>query len=302
LYGDGNANRLDGSAGDDTLYGDGGADVLIGGTGFDTVRYTSSTSGVNVSLATGTGSGGDAAGDTYSGIEQVNGSAYADTLTGDGNVNVFFGNGGDDTLYGGAGDTLFGGTGNDTFYVTASNVGLSEAAGEGFDTVVVQTSIYTVGGVLEIERIDAALTTNNSITGSSTDNIINGNIGSDVLDGGAGNDTLNGNDGTDTLVGGAGNDVLNGGAGNDALYGGSQNDTFVFHAGFGKDLIADFTAGTGVGDVIQVETSIFADFAAIQSHAQQVGANTVITFDAADTITLQNVNLGNLAADDFWFV
>lgn len=48
-------------------------------------------------------------------IENVDGSAYADTLTGDDGSNVIAGNAGADALTGGAGDdTLYGGDGLDT--------------------------------------------------------------------------------------------------------------------------------------------------------------------------------------------
>ena len=53
----------------------------------------------------GTASGGDATGDTFSGIENIIGSASADTLTGDGNANTLSGGDGADSLSGGA-DTL----------------------------------------------------------------------------------------------------------------------------------------------------------------------------------------------------
>jgi hypothetical protein len=76
----------------------------------------------------------------------------------------------------------------------------------------------------------------------------------------------------------------------------------VFRGGFGQDSITDFVAGLGVGDTIQVDSSLFANFAAVQSHAQQVGADTVITFDAANIITLKNVTLSSLNADDFQFI
>jgi hypothetical protein len=96
--------------------------------------------------------------------------------------------------------------------------------------------------------------------------------------------------------------VLEGGAGNDSLTGAAGNDTFVFHAGFGKDTIVDFVAGVGAGDVIQFDQALFADFAAVLSHAQQVGANTVVTFDTNNTITLNAITLSNLASDDFRFI
>jgi Ca2+-binding RTX toxin-like protein len=182
--------------------------------------------------------------------------------------------------------------------VSASNTVISEYGGEGNDTVYVQTASFSTGA--EVENLIAALTSGTAITGgSTTDNVITGN---DTLDGAGGNDTLNGNDGNDALLGGLGNDTLNGGAGDDTLTGGTGNDTFIFHADLGKDKITDFTAGTGVGDVIQVDTSLFADFADILSHSAQVGANTEISLDANNKITLQNVTMSNLAADDFWFV
>jgi hypothetical protein len=76
----------------------------------------------------------------------------------------------------------------------------------------------------------------------------------------------------------------------------------VFHVGYGLDTISDFAAGVSVGDVIQVDASLFANFAAIQSHAAQVGAHTVITYDAANTITLTGVSLSSLNANDFLIV
>ena len=76
----------------------------------------------------------------------------------------------------------------------------------------------------------------------------------------------------------------------------------MLHAGFGLDTISDFAAGASVADVIRVDVSLFADFAAIQSHATQVGSSTVITYDAANSMTLTAVTLANLNANDFLFV
>src|SRR5581483_1586614 len=115
LIGSAYADTLTGDVNNNDLAGCAGADVLIGGGGTDTADYSASTAAVTVNLATGTGTGGDAAGDTLSGIENLLGSAYADTLTGDGNSNQLSGGAGNDTLDGGAGDdVLIGGTGNDT--------------------------------------------------------------------------------------------------------------------------------------------------------------------------------------------
>ncbi len=83
---------------------------------------------------------------------------------------------------------------------------------------------------------------------------------------------------------------------------GAGDDTFVFKAGFGQDTVADFTAGAASGDVIEIHDGLFADFAAVQAASQQIGSDVVITHDAANTITLQNVTLANLNQNDFHLV
>ncbi len=78
---DGLANVLDGAGGNDTLQGGVGADTLIGGAGTgDVASYTLSGIGVVVNLASNTGSGGHAQGDTFSGIESLLGSFKATRL------------------------------------------------------------------------------------------------------------------------------------------------------------------------------------------------------------------------------
>jgi len=70
-----------------------------------------------VSLASGTGSGGDAQGDTLYSVEGIFGSAHADTLRGDAGDNIFDGGDGADTLRGEAGiDKLIGGGGDDRLF------------------------------------------------------------------------------------------------------------------------------------------------------------------------------------------
>jgi len=75
LAGNDSANTLDGGAGDDVLSGLGGADRLIGGTGFDTADYSRSATGVVVGTDGSVGLGGDAQGDTLTGIERVSAPA-----------------------------------------------------------------------------------------------------------------------------------------------------------------------------------------------------------------------------------
>ena len=134
IIGDVVSNRLVGLAGDDTieagdgtdtLYGGLGADVLIGGNGVDWTSYEAAAAGVTVYLLNPPLNTGEAAGDTFSGVEAIRGSLFGDRLTGGVGSNVIEALAGDDTLDGGAGndrlvgnlgqDWLTGGAGADTF-------------------------------------------------------------------------------------------------------------------------------------------------------------------------------------------
>ncbi len=113
--GDGN-DSLYGGNGNDLLIGGLGNDLLDGGAGIDTASYASATSGVTVNLSIGGAQNTVGAGtDTLVAIENLIGSDFNDTLTGDGNANVLQGGLGNDTLNGGGGDdVLIGGRGDDT--------------------------------------------------------------------------------------------------------------------------------------------------------------------------------------------
>src|SRR3546814_9039298 len=77
--------------------------------------WSSDVCSSDLNRASGTGHGGDAEGDTLTGVENVTGSNFNDTLTGDTGSNVLNGGNGNDTLIGGAGaDALIGGSGIDT--------------------------------------------------------------------------------------------------------------------------------------------------------------------------------------------
>ncbi|MGO4727984.1 MULTISPECIES: calcium-binding protein [unclassified Inquilinus] len=150
LRGGDGGDTLNGGTGNDVLEGDGGADALNGGDGIDTAYYANSASAVTVNLATGAGVGGDAQGDTLSGIEQVLGSAFNDVLTGDASANTLQGLGGDDTLTGGGGgDLLKGGAGNDTFVYLV--IGDSTVAAAGKDVI----GDFSTGDKIDLSAIDA---------------------------------------------------------------------------------------------------------------------------------------------------
>ena len=283
LTGDANANRLDGRSGNDTLVGLGGADTLIGGDGIDTAEYLDSTAAVNVSLASGTGSGGDAQGDRLSGIENLTGSAFGDRLTGDGGANVLDGAGGNDTLVGGAGaDTLIGGAGSDTADYSASGTAVTVdlSAGTGLGGTAEGDVLIGVENLIGSSRADL-------LTGDAQDNSLRGGAGADTLIGGAGSDTadytgsaagvtvsladgtatggdatgdvlsgienltgssaddrLTGDAGANRLRGGSGNDTLIGGIGADSLSGGAGIDTADYSA---SDAAVSVNLATGIG-------------------------------------------------------
>ena len=127
-------NELHGGAGNDLLYSGPGNDLLDGGTGIDTASYAHATAGVTVNLGESGAQNTIGAGtDTLTAIENLTGSNFNDSLTGDHNSNIITGGlgndvlngaGGDDFLIGGLGNnTLTGGSGADTFQWLNGNSG-----------------------------------------------------------------------------------------------------------------------------------------------------------------------------------
>ena len=88
LTGDGDANGINGGAGNDALGGGAGADTIDGGADTDTASYAGSGAAVAVDLGASSASGGDAAGDVLSNIENLTGSIHDDTLTGHARTHV----------------------------------------------------------------------------------------------------------------------------------------------------------------------------------------------------------------------
>ena len=145
LIGGDNDDDLEGEDGDDTLVGGAGADDLVGGEGMDTADYAGSSSGITVDLAAGTGLGGDAEGDRLDGVENLVGTKFQDTLTGNAERNFFHGGKDNDVLDGGGGwdvlsgedgaDLLIGGQGNDTLLGGADSDTFVFTVGSGRDWI-----------------------------------------------------------------------------------------------------------------------------------------------------------------------
>lgn len=182
---------INGGSGDDTLIsGVGGADTFNGGTGIDTIDYRLAEAGVTVKInATG------ADGDRMTDVENVVGSRFDDTLTGDSRANLLDGAGG--------ADVLAGGLGNDT-YITDRSDTIIENAGEGSDTVVADFS-YVLDA--NLENLTLAGMQAISGTGNAANNVLIGNSAGNVLLGLEGNDVLDGRGGADRMEGGSGDDV-----------------------------------------------------------------------------------------------
>ena len=150
LIGSTTANVLDGRDGDDSINGGGGNDTLDGSGNVDLVDYSYVTSagttngmnGITLALngATTISVTGLAASDQdlIVNFENVIGTSFNDSISGNSNANYLGGGAGDDTLIGdGGADTLLGGTGNDTLKLDWSSLNLSKLdGGAGNDTVV----------------------------------------------------------------------------------------------------------------------------------------------------------------------
>ncbi len=227
LYGLGGGDTLQGNRGDDILNGGAGADFLGGSIGVDTASYSNATTGLTASLIKPLVNTGEAAGDTYSEIENLLGSKYGDVLIGDAGSNALNGGDGNDVLHGRQGaDALIGGAGTDTASYSSASAGVTASMS------------------------NTALNTNDA-EGDTFNAIEN-------LTGSSHNDYLYGSTGANTLSGGAGNDKLNGGLGNDRLSGGTGNDTFLFSsaliASTNIDTITDFNVAD---DTIWLSKAVF---------------------------------------------
>ena len=153
--------------------------------------------------------------DTLSNFENLAGSAFNDTLTGDGNANILSGLAGNDVLVGGVGnDTLRGAAGNDTLYGGLGN-DVMDGGPAGSDTASYADA--AAGVSVSLARQGAAQNT----IGAGTDTLTNF-------------ENLNGSAHNDTLAGDGNANILNGLAGNDVITGNGGSDTLMHRMQFGR--------------------------------------------------------------------
>jgi trimeric autotransporter adhesin len=285
LKGDGGANRLMGSEGGDILMGRGGDDILDGGNGFDMASYAEASAGVTVDLAiAGPQSTGEGT-DTLISIEDVTGSAFADTLMGTAGWNVLIGGAGDDVLAGrGGGDRLEGDEGVDT-------VSYADASGR------VQVDLSSASGWFPGMGVSDQLSGIENVIGTAFDDRITGDAGSNAL------------------RGEAGNDMLGGGLGHDKLTGGGGSDIFDFNAlaesGIGagsRDLITDFQRGVDEIDLWDIDANTtrsgdqgfsFIGTAAFRGRAGELRYQTIDQAGTANDITVVSGDIDGDGVGDF---
>lgn len=253
LTGDKNANTIEAQDGDDKIFGGAGDDTLIGeenndtieggagadiikgghgglgidGTGWrDVISYASSSAAVTIDFNTGTGTGGDAQGDTFYEIEGVIGSGLADTLIGHTLFNIVFtGGGGADKIQGGAGD-------QDRASYRTSKAGVT---------------------------IDLGLATAQLGGGDGKGDLLSG---IEWVEGSDFNDTIKGDAGINFLYGFKGDDTLEGGAGADVLDGGDGKNT-VSYASDTTGVMVDLNAGMVAGGDAQDDSGDLSTFSNI---------------------------------------
>ena len=264
--------------------------------------------------------------DVLRGLENVTGSNRAETINGNEQDNILAGRGGDDMLAGrGGNDTVNGGAGNDTYDFTGGGLGTDRFFDEsgtgdrviidsfneilpGFNgittgrdgndlVIVLTTGTFRIVDHFNGHQIETIVARDTGQSMVLANGLIGGN-GNGIIAGSHKGETLDGRGGDDFLFAGNGRDRLIGGDGNDRLNGGDGPDTFVFGPGFGHDVVTDF----GHADHIEFDGGVFQNFKQVQAASHQVGADTVITLDADNSITLLGVTSRSLHASHFDFV
>ncbi len=289
-----------GGAGNDLLIAGAASDRFDGGAGIDTIDYRNAAAGITASLQTspnvpGAGPGGD----QISNVENINGSAFNDTLNGNNDVNelrggagndTLTGRGGDDLLDGGAGaDTMRGGTNNDFYYVDNVGDAVVENANEGSDRIFTSVSYaLSTGASVELLTTDFYAGTDAiNLTGNELANTIFGNDGANILDGkGA----------ADTLVGRLGDDIY---------YVDNIADRLIENAGEGNDRVfasLSYTLAAGLSVELMTTTDHIGT-AAINLTGNEF-ANTIFGNDGANILdggTGADTLVGR-SGDDIYYV
>ncbi len=299
-------DTLSGARGEDTIAGGTGVNILDGEEDIDTIDYSYvSSTGAVVDLATGTGTAPGAT-DTLLGFENIKGSNFSDTLSGDVGVNVITGGAGNDTLDGRDGnDTIMGESGDDTL-IGGFGDDLIDG-GIGTDVINFSTETSSVNVVLKTDDDGTAISNqgtdtirnvediigsdfDDTITGSESKNSLFGGDGKDIIDGSDGDDIIDGGLLEDTLYGGGQNDTVHGNEGADTLFGGTGDDSL-----YGDDA-DDIINGDAGDDYIQGDAGLDTVYGGTGDDHILGGSEDDVLFGDADNDTLE----GEAGADTLY--
>ena len=161
-------DTLNGGADNDTLLDSHGRDRFDGGEGSDAISFQNKDRGMNFDLRQAS---------SYEAgivnVENVIGTRFNDTLTGDAGINTLSGGAGVDTLDGGGGqDTLSGGSGDDVLIDTGVATGVLDENGNDFsadDTFVVAGNDRVDGGAGSDTALFRASRLSDTVVGVNAD-------------------------------------------------------------------------------------------------------------------------------------
>ena len=313
INGDGAAETITGTTRDDVITAGRGNDTVDGGGGENTFSLADNNPGPfeiaqawTINMQTGIATrrfifnGVVQETDTFTNIDHIVGSGWADTITLDGQSNEVDAGQGNDTVIialDGNIDILDGNSGTDTIRLngaSAATVVFNMETGEvtdggsllhafeNFENLRIGGAAQAIGDLFDnrIEGLDGFGASGNDFAGGDGNDTLIGNAGSDTLDGGAGNDDLQGGTDADTLTGGTGADTMKGGTG---------NDTYIISSGSTDIDIIDETGGDGA-DTLDMTGLILSE-----TTFRRSGTTLVAELAAGGAVHLTNHYAGNLA-------
>jgi len=235
IFGDNNANSIEGTDQHDVIFAGGGDDTVFGGEGFDAIDGGPG----NDLLFGGIVTTDELIGSNSNFSDWIRGGDGDDTIVGGNFVDVGFalpnGAPGDALVQfmsgyvtSGSPESLWGQGGNDHIYGGSENDTIGGSVGD---------DILSLRGGDDVAY------------GGPGNDLILGFSGHDLIYGGDGNDRIYASTGNDTVWGGAGDDTIYGDrSGESAAHGSSHADTFLFISGHGNDVIMDFT----IDDILDI--------------------------------------------------